>query len=96
MEESLSILESFKPSDPAQTLLLIPCLIIGTACFDVPQRDRVRAAIRVVRGYTGLRNCDRVRELLEGVWTHMDKGDWVSVWDWQGVARDMGLDFICT
>lgn len=96
VEESLSILESFKPSDPAQTLLLIPCLIIGTACFDVPQRDRVRAAIRVVRGYTGLRNCDRVRELLEGVWTHMDKGDWVSVWDWQGVARDMGLDFICT
>ncbi|KAJ6441136.1 C6 transcription factor OefC [Purpureocillium lavendulum] len=96
VEESLSILESFKPSDPAQTLLLIPCLIIGTACFDPSQRDRVRTAIRVVRGYTGLRNCDRVRELLEAIWAHMDKGDWVSVWDWQGVARNMGLDFICT
>ncbi|KAF4471250.1 C6 zink-finger PRO1A [Fusarium albosuccineum] len=96
VEESLTILESFKPSDPAQTLLLIPCLVIGTACFEPAQRERIRGAIKAVRGYTGLRNCDRVMELLEKIWACMEQGDWVSVWDWQGVARRMRLDFSCS
>ncbi|KAI7765588.1 hypothetical protein LZL87_007339 [Fusarium oxysporum] len=95
VEESLTILESFKPSDPSQTLLLIPCLVIGTACFEPAQQERIRTAVRAVRGYTGLRNCERVMELLEKVWACMDQGDWVSVWDWQGVARRMRLDFSC-
>ncbi|KAF5553033.1 C6 zink-finger PRO1A [Fusarium mexicanum] len=95
VEESLTILESFKPSDPSQTLLLIPCLVIGTACFEPAQQERIRTAVRAVRGYTGLRNCERVMELLERVWACMDQGDWVSVWDWQGVARRMRLDFSC-
>ncbi|KEY68016.1 hypothetical protein S7711_08375 [Stachybotrys chartarum IBT 7711] len=96
VEESLAILESFKPSDPVQTLLLIPCLLIGTTCFEAAQQDRVRAAVKAVRGYTGLRNCDRVAELLEELWCLMDKGQWLAVWDWQGVARRRGLDFLCT
>ncbi|KAH7322744.1 fungal-specific transcription factor domain-containing protein [Stachybotrys elegans] len=96
VDESLAILESFKPSDPVQTLLLIPCLVIGTTCFEVGQQERIRAALRAVRGYTGLRNCDRVVELLEEVWSLMDKGQWLAVWDWQGVARRKGLDFLCT
>ncbi|CAJ0555135.1 Ff.00g052000.m01.CDS01 [Fusarium sp. VM40] len=95
VEESLIILESFKPSDPSQTLLLIPCLIIGTACFEGAQQERIRTAVRAVRGYTGLRNCERVMELLEKVWVGMGQGDWVSVWDWQGIARRMRLDFTC-
>lgn len=95
VEESLLILESFKPSDPSQTLLLMPCLIIGTSCVEPAQRNRIRNAIRLVRGYTGLRNCDRVMEVLERVWVLTDEGDWASVWDWQGVARQMGLDFLC-
>lgn len=95
VEESLTILELFKPSGPAQTLLLIPCMVIGTACFELGQRSRIRAAIKAVRGYTGLRNCDRVVELLEEIWALMDQGDWVAVWDWQGVAKRMGLDFLC-
>src|SRR5690606_33592944 len=49
VEESLSILESFKPSDPSQRLLLIPCLILGTACFNPAQQERVRIAVRAVR-----------------------------------------------
>ena len=96
VEESLTILESFKPSEPAQTLLLIPCIVIGTACFDASQQDRIRAAVKAVRGYTGLRNCDRVSEVLEEVWALMDQGEWLAVWDWQGVARRMKLDFLCT
>ncbi|KAG5998091.1 hypothetical protein E4U54_002251 [Claviceps lovelessii] len=95
VDESLTILESFKPSDPAQTLLLVPCIIIGTACFNVLQRQRLRAIIRVVRGYTGLRNCDRVTELLEEVWSRMDHGDWIAVWDWQYTAKNLGLQFLC-
>ncbi|KAK9441721.1 OefC [Metarhizium brunneum] len=95
VEESLAILESFKPCDPAQTLLLIPCTVIGTACFDSTQRSRIRTAIKVIRGYTGLRSSDRVMELLEEVWSLMDQGDWVSVWDWQFIAKRLGLDFLC-
>ncbi|KAG5980785.1 hypothetical protein E4U55_003656 [Claviceps digitariae] len=95
VEESLTILESFKPSDPAQTLLLIPCIIIGTACFNVTQRQRLKATIKVIRGYTGLRNCDRAMELLEEVWSRMDQGDWIAVWDWQFIAKNSGLQFIC-
>ncbi|KAI0006754.1 fungal-specific transcription factor domain-containing protein [Xylariaceae sp. FL0662B] len=96
VDESLAILDSFKPSDPVQTLLLVPCLVIGCASFAPAQRRRVRNAIRTVRGYTGLRSCDRVGEVLEEVWQLMDRGDWARVWDWQGVARSMGLDFSCT
>jgi hypothetical protein len=96
VDESLTILESFNPSDPGQALLLIPCMVIGTACFDKAQQERIRTAISAVRGYTGLRNCDRVAEVLEEIWRLMDQGDWISVWDWQSIARRMGLDFLCT
>jgi hypothetical protein len=94
VEESLTILESFKPSDPSQTLLLIPCLVIGSTCFTPIQQDRIRTCIRTVKGYTGLRHTDRVTEVLQEVWRLMDAGDWVAVWDWQRVARRMNLDFL--
>jgi hypothetical protein len=95
VQECLDILESFKSSDPCQALLLMPCLVIGTVCFAAGQRDRIRAAIKVVRGYRGLRTIDRVSELLEAVWRAMDRGDWQAVWDWQGLARHLHLDFLC-
>lgn len=95
VDECLAIIESFKPGDSVQTLLLVPCLIIGCACFAPAQRQKVRAAIRAVRGYTGLRNCELVRELLDEVWRLMERGEWVRVWDWQGVAKSLGLDFSC-
>lgn len=95
VDESLSILESFKPSDPSQRLLLIPCLLLGTACFGPGQQERVRRAVRGVRGYTGLRNCELVVGVLEEVWGLMSKGEWGRVWDWEGVARGMGVDFLC-
>ncbi|KAK4653742.1 hypothetical protein QC762_509700 [Podospora pseudocomata] len=94
VEESLDILDTFKPSDPSQTLLLLPCFVIGTVCFKPRQQERIRAAIKSVRGYTGLRNADRVVEVLEEVWRLMEMGEWVRVWDWGRVAKDMGLDFI--
>jgi len=94
INESLVILETFKPSDPSQTLLLLPCFVLGTACFSPGQQERVRSAIKAVKGYTGLRNTDRVLEVLEEVWRLMDAGDWAAVWDWPSVARNMDLDFL--
>lgn len=94
VEESLGIMESFKPSDPCQTLLLLPCFIIGTACFTTAHQDRMRAALKTVKGYTGLRNSDRTLEVLEHVWQLMECGDWAAVWDWPRVAQGLGLDFI--
>ncbi|ETS73530.1 hypothetical protein PFICI_14476 [Pestalotiopsis fici W106-1] len=93
VDESLAILDSIKPSDPCQTLLLIPCLIIGCASFAPSQQNRIRNTLKGVRGYTGLRNCDRLMELLEEMWKLMERGDWAAVWDWQAVAKGMGLDF---
>ncbi|KAJ6786853.1 hypothetical protein PWT90_06202 [Aphanocladium album] len=94
--EALNILESFAPDDQCQTLLLIPCLLLGTSCFDPALRPRIRAAVQAVRDYTGLRNADRVQETLNETWALMDIGDWVAVWDWQANARRKGLDFLCT
>ncbi|ROW07205.1 hypothetical protein VMCG_03942 [Cytospora schulzeri] len=96
VNESLNILETFKPSDPSQKLLLIPCLVIGTACFAPEQQERIRSAVRTVKGYTGMRNAERVSELLEEVWGCMDRGEWTRVWDWQGIARGMGCDVLCS
>ncbi|KAK3400588.1 fungal-specific transcription factor domain-containing protein [Sordaria brevicollis] len=94
VQESLAIMESFKPSDPCQTLLLLPCFIVGTACFTTAHQDRVRAALKTVKGYTSLRNADRTLEVLEHVWQLMESGDWAAVWDWPRVAQGLGLDFI--
>jgi hypothetical protein len=94
VEESLALLESFKPNDPCQRLLLLPCFLVGTACFSPPQQRRMRAAIRTVRAYTGLRNADRVLDVLEEVWRLMREGDWVAVWDWPAIAQRLGLDFV--
>jgi hypothetical protein len=94
VEESLALLESFKPSDPCQTLLLLPCFLVGTACFTPVQQKRLRAAVRTFRGYTGMRSADRVVQVLEEVWRLMEAGDWVAAWDWAGVAERLGLDFL--
>ncbi|KAL2134352.1 hypothetical protein VTI74DRAFT_407 [Chaetomium olivicolor] len=94
VNECLALIESFKPSDPCQTLLLLPCFLVGMACFSPTQQARARAAVRTVRGYTGLRNADRAAEVLEELWRCMDRGEWVAAWDWPGVAERLRLDFI--
>ncbi|KAL2268298.1 hypothetical protein VTJ83DRAFT_3144 [Remersonia thermophila] len=94
VEESLALLESFKPNDPCQRLLLLPCFLVGTACFSASQQRRMRTAVRTVRAYTGLRNADRVLDVLEEVWRLMQAGNWVAVWDWPSVVQGLGVDFI--
>ena len=94
VDQSLALLESFKPGDPCQTLLLLPCFLVGTACFSPDRQERVRAAVETARAYTGLRNADRVAQVLEEVWRLMAAGEWIAAWDWPGVAERLGLDFI--
>ncbi len=94
--DALNRLESFEPTDRCQTMLLLPCLLIGACSFDAALRPRIRAAVQTVRDYTGLRNADRVQEILNETWALMDSGDWVAAWDWQTIAMRKGIDVLCT
>ena len=94
VEECLGLIESFLPSDPAQTLLLLPCVVSGTACYSEDSRDRIRNAIRVVHGYTGLRNTFKALEILTEVWRLHDAGDYLDAWDWQAVAHRLGVSHL--
>ncbi|CAK7227615.1 hypothetical protein SCUCBS95973_006602 [Sporothrix curviconia] len=94
VEESLNLIEGFLPSDPAQTLLLLPCVVIGTACYAEDNREQIRNAIRVVHGYTGLRNTITALEVLTEVWRLHDAGDYLGAWDWQAVAHSLGVNHI--
>ena len=86
VKESLALLESFAADDQCQTLLLVPCVIVGTACYSPTDQERIRTAIRAVHNYTGLRNTDLALELLNKVWQLMEQGDFLGAWDWQTVA----------
>lgn len=94
--DALSRLESFEPTDRCQTMLLVPCLLIGACSYDAALRPRIRAAVQTVRDYTGLRNADRVQEILNEAWALMDSGDWIAAWDWQAIAMRKGIDVLCT
>lgn len=90
VEESLALLESFQPSDPAQTLLLLPCVVVGTACYAPAEQVRICEAIHTIHGYTGLRNTNQALEVLTEVWRLMDMGEYLLAWDWQAVANKLG------
>ncbi|CAK7563564.1 MAG: hypothetical protein SEPTF4163_001433 [Sporothrix epigloea] len=94
VQESLTLLESFLPSDPVQTLLLLPCVVVGTACYSEANRERIRNAIYVVHGYTGLRNTIKALEVLTKVWRLHDDGDCLGAWDWQAVAHSLGVNHL--
>lgn len=96
IEQFLTLLGHVGPSNASQTLLLMPCVVVGVACFAPHQRAKIDAAIRNVKGYTGLRNADRARELLEVVWERMDLARWSEVWDWESIAAEVHLDFLAT
>ena len=54
----------------------------------------MKPALKSTKGYTGLRNADRVMDVLEELWRLMGAGQWAAVWDWPSVARSLELDFI--
>lgn len=95
VNDGLTLLESFGPQDPSQTLILAPAFMIGCAAFEKEQRDPIRKAIAIVKTYTEFKNSDTALEVLEEVWRLMDARDEKS-WDWQSIAHGMGMDFLAT
>ena len=94
VESSLALLKNLRHNDPSQRLLLLPCFIIGTASVAQEHQGAVRIAIKTIKGYTGMRNADKVMCVLEKVWQLMSAGEWLAVWDWPEVLRQMDIDFI--
>jgi hypothetical protein len=92
---SITLLNSFHPTDPCRTLILAPAFVTGCAAFEPQQRDAIRKTIGAVKAYMGFRNSDSALELLEEVWRLMGAKNERS-WDRQGVANTMGLDFLAT
>lgn len=95
VDDGLTLLSSFTPRDPSQTLMLAPAFVIGCAAFEKEQRDPIRKAIRTVKSYMEYKNSDTALEVLEEVWRLMDAKDERS-WDWQSIAHGMGMDFLAT
>lgn len=91
----LGDLKSIPPQNPNQTVLLMPTFIIGCAAFEPEQREVIRECIATIYEYTHLKNSLRTLEVLERVWKYMDEGR-VECWDWQGVARELGIQFLAT
>lgn len=94
VKEALALLESFAPDDPCQTLLLVPCVVVGTACYAPDDQARIRTAIHRVHGHTGLRHTGLALELVERVWQLMGQGDFLGAWDWQTVAYHLGMQHL--
>ncbi|TVY41524.1 Transcriptional regulatory protein [Lachnellula subtilissima] len=95
VDDGLTLLASFTPRDPSQTLILAPAFVIGCAAFEKEQRDPIRKAIGTVKAYMEYRNSDTALQVLEEVWRLMDAKDERS-WDWQSIAHRMGMDFLAT
>jgi len=95
VDDGLALLPCFGPRDPSQTLILAPAFVIGCAAFEEEQREPIRKAIGIVKNYMEYRNTDTVLEVLEEVWRLMDRHDNES-WDWQSIAKRMGMDFLAT
>ncbi|KAK3336951.1 hypothetical protein B0T19DRAFT_471942 [Cercophora scortea] len=57
-------------------------------------QDAIRIAIKTLKEYTGMRNADQAMSVLEEVWRLMTVGEWLAVWDWPEVVRQMDIDFI--
>ena len=95
VNDGIAMLKEVSQQDTTQTLLLAPAFVLGCAAFEKEQREPIRNAIAAVKEYRQLKNADTALKLLEEVWRLMDEKDERS-WDWQAVAKSMGLDFLVT
>lgn len=95
VDDGIKLLQAFPSDDKRLTLLLMPAFIIGCAAFLDHQRRMIREKIINIRAYTGLRNADLTLDVLDAVWSAMDKKDEAS-WDWQTLADRKKLFFLAT
>jgi hypothetical protein len=69
--------------------------LIGCAAFEEEQRVEIDRAFTGLIACTGLGNIGFAKEVVDEVWSRMDKGDTDS-WDWEKIIHARGWDFLAT
>lgn len=92
----LQLLSRLPPQSGTDSVLLMPVFILGVSAFNPEHRPRIDERLRQIQRYSGLRNVEVAREVVQRVWELMDSGEERKSWDWEEVIREMDLDFLVT
>lgn len=79
-----------------QSILLMPLFLLGCAAFEKEQRPAISEAFERLRSWSGLGNIGYAREIVGEVWGLMDEGREEETWDWEGIIKGRGWDFLIT
>jgi hypothetical protein len=79
-----------------QSILLMPLFLLGCAAFEKSQRPAISEAFERLREWSGLGNIGYAREIVGEVWVLMDEGREEETWDWEGIIKGRGWDFLIT
>lgn len=90
----LDTLNKFHPRDPCQSVLLLPCFIVGAMCTSKEHQNIIQNAIGKIFDFTGRENTKLVILVLKEIWDLVSCGDMALAWDWPGVSQRLGLDFV--
>src|SRR5690606_17870430 len=96
VEEGLKYLKMLPPDEGTESVLLTPTFILGCAAFQKDQRPKIEKRFEKIKEYSGLKNIDVAQAVVRKVWDLMDLGDEGKSWDWEGIIKDMGYDFLAT
>jgi hypothetical protein len=84
------------PDGSTQSILLMPLFLLGCAAFEAEQRPAISEAFERLREWSGLGNIGYAREIVGQVWGLMDEGREEETWDWEGIIKGRGWDFLIT
>ncbi|KAM0718056.1 hypothetical protein Q7P37_006388 [Cladosporium fusiforme] len=84
------------PDGSTQSILLMPLFLLGCAAFEPAQRPEIRAAFKGLKEWSGLGNISYAGEIVEQIWVMMDEGREEETWDWEGIIKSRGWDFLIT
>ena len=84
------------PDGSTQSILLMPLFLLGCAAFEPEQRPEISAAFERLREWSGLGNIGYAREIVGQIWGLMDEGREEETWDWEGIIKGRGWDFLIT
>lgn len=98
VDEGLTYLRMLPDTEDGstQSILLMPLFLLGCAAFEPEQRPEIRAAFARLREWSGLGNITYAGEIVEQVWRMMDEGREAETWDWEGIIKGRGWDFLIT
>lgn len=98
VDEGLSYLRMLPdtPDGSTQSILLMPLFLLGCAAFESEQRPEISAAFERLQSWSGLGNISYAKEIVEQIWGLMDEGREEETWDWEGIIKGRGWDFLIT